>query len=175
MVNKSNCQSKPESIVTITRDNIIPCSPLKANCLFGGTCRLHLQVRRINQARNQRWSFRAGFLLCLYFVPENGGYMFLWNVGWLSTADWTLHNHRLTTWIPTSKISMAMSIFSLNLDLMCSKYKNELWYSFHSSALCYRGFHSIPGKFKGILFSPDNLRTDKLSGSLDTTSWPVLR
>jgi hypothetical protein len=40
-----------------------PCSPLKTNQCFGGTCPLHLEGRRINQARNrheagskQRWS-----------------------------------------------------------------------------------------------------------------------
>jgi hypothetical protein len=34
--------------------DITPCSPLKFNRHFGGTCRLHLQGRRISQARNQR-------------------------------------------------------------------------------------------------------------------------
>jgi hypothetical protein len=33
--------------------HITPCSLWKANQQFGGTCRLHLQGRRINQARNQ--------------------------------------------------------------------------------------------------------------------------
>jgi hypothetical protein len=33
--------------------NTMPCSPLKVNPRFGGTYRLHLQSRRINQARNQ--------------------------------------------------------------------------------------------------------------------------
>jgi hypothetical protein len=30
-----------------------PCIPLKINWLFGGTCRLHLQGRRISEARKQ--------------------------------------------------------------------------------------------------------------------------
>jgi hypothetical protein len=34
--------------------DIAPCSPLKVNRRFGGTCRLHLQGRRISRARNQR-------------------------------------------------------------------------------------------------------------------------
>jgi hypothetical protein len=38
--------------------DIAPCNPLKVNRRFGGTCRLHLQGRRINQARNQRESRR---------------------------------------------------------------------------------------------------------------------
>jgi hypothetical protein len=32
----------------------MPCSPLKANWRFGGTCRLYRKCRRINQAKNQR-------------------------------------------------------------------------------------------------------------------------
>jgi hypothetical protein len=47
---------------------ITPCSPLKVNRRSRGTCRLHLQVGGINQARNQHQRF----------VPEDG----------------TLHNHR---------------------------------------------------------------------------------
>jgi hypothetical protein len=34
---------------------ITACSPLKVNWRFGGTCRLHLQGRKINKARNQHW------------------------------------------------------------------------------------------------------------------------
>jgi hypothetical protein len=33
--------------------DITPCSPLKVNRHFGGTCRLHHQGRRISQTRNQ--------------------------------------------------------------------------------------------------------------------------
>jgi hypothetical protein len=43
-------------------------SPLKVNQRFGGTCRLHLQGRRISQERNKRESrwearFHTGFLV----------------------------------------------------------------------------------------------------------------
>jgi hypothetical protein len=41
--------------------DITPCSPLKANRCFGGTCRLCLQGRRMCQARNQ-------FLLATCFM-----------------------------------------------------------------------------------------------------------
>jgi hypothetical protein len=34
--------------------DITPCSPLKVNRRFGGTCRLHLQGRRMRQVRNHR-------------------------------------------------------------------------------------------------------------------------
>jgi hypothetical protein len=47
----------------------MPCSPLKVNRRFGGTCRLHLQGR--NQATNQRESTWR-------YIPQ----------------DSTLHNHR---------------------------------------------------------------------------------
>jgi hypothetical protein len=58
--------------------DITPVSPLKVNRHFGGTCRLHLQVRRISQAKNQRG---GGFLLGLFFDPEDEGDMFLRDVG----------------------------------------------------------------------------------------------
>jgi hypothetical protein len=52
--------------------DITPCSPLKVNRRFGGTCRLHIQGRRISQARN----------------------MLLRNVGWLSTDYTALYLRR---------------------------------------------------------------------------------
>jgi hypothetical protein len=36
--------------------DIKPCSPLKVSRRFRGTCRLHLQGRRISRARNKRES-----------------------------------------------------------------------------------------------------------------------
>jgi hypothetical protein len=52
--------------------NITPCSPLKVNRRFGGTCHVHIQVRRISQAALLATSFHAGFLLCLFSDPEDG-------------------------------------------------------------------------------------------------------
>jgi hypothetical protein len=55
-------------------------SLLKVNRRFGGTYRLHLQVRRIREARNQC----EGKCTCfhgLLFGPEDGGDLFLRNVG----------------------------------------------------------------------------------------------
>jgi hypothetical protein len=57
--------------------DLTPRNPLKVNRRFGGTCRLHLQDRKINQGRNQRESRRARFLTGLFFDPEDGGYVFL--------------------------------------------------------------------------------------------------
>jgi hypothetical protein len=67
--------------------DMTPCSPLKINRRFGGAYRLHLQVRRISRARNQRESryavlatcFHVGFFIDLFFVREDGGDMFLRN------------------------------------------------------------------------------------------------
>jgi hypothetical protein len=42
---------------------ITPCSPLKVNRRFGGTYRLHLQGRKISQARNPRENRWQGFIL----------------------------------------------------------------------------------------------------------------
>jgi hypothetical protein len=44
---------------------------LVVNRCFGGTCRLHLQYRRIRKTRDQREA--GGFLLGLFFDTEHGG------------------------------------------------------------------------------------------------------
>jgi hypothetical protein len=54
--------------------DITQCSPLKVNRRFGGTYRLHLQALLAT-------CFYTGFLLGLYFDPEDGGDMFVRNVG----------------------------------------------------------------------------------------------
>jgi hypothetical protein len=54
--------------------SITPCSPLKMNRRFGGTYRLHLQVRRISRARNQRessWQVTSACnLISLWFLAR---------------------------------------------------------------------------------------------------------
>jgi hypothetical protein len=70
--------------------DITPRSPLRANGHFGGTCRLHLQGRRISQARNQReYMWQAQLWSGLLFDREDRNDMFLWKVGWIST-DYTV-------------------------------------------------------------------------------------
>jgi hypothetical protein len=54
--------------------DITLCSLLRLNRRFGGAYRLHVQGRRIRLARNQHE-------LILFFYPEDGGDMFLRNVG----------------------------------------------------------------------------------------------
>jgi hypothetical protein len=43
--------------------DITSCSPLKVNGSFGGTCRLHLQGRKVSWERNQRESLSPAFTL----------------------------------------------------------------------------------------------------------------
>jgi hypothetical protein len=65
--------------------HITPCSPVKVNGCFGGTHRLHLQGRGVSRARNQAWCLlHVLFFLGLFVDTEDGGNMFLQNVGWLS-------------------------------------------------------------------------------------------
>jgi hypothetical protein len=54
--------------------DITPCSPLEVNRRFGGTYRLHLQALLAI-------CFHTGFLLGLFFNPEDSGNKFLRNVG----------------------------------------------------------------------------------------------
>jgi hypothetical protein len=65
---------------------ITPCNPLKVNRGFGGTYRLHLQGRIIYRPRYQRESRRLA-----EFYSEDGGDMFLRNVGWFSTGFTALY------------------------------------------------------------------------------------
>jgi hypothetical protein len=64
--------------------DITPYSPLKVNPHFGGTYRLHLQGPRISREETSVKGGKqshTGFLLGLFFVPEDGGDMFLRNIG----------------------------------------------------------------------------------------------
>jgi hypothetical protein len=61
-----------ESLTTLVTKSsvfwdITPCSPLKINRRFGRTCHLHLQGRRISQARNQHESSACHLLSCLTY------------------------------------------------------------------------------------------------------------
>jgi hypothetical protein len=56
--------------------DMTPCSPLSVNRLFGGTYRLYLQGRRNKFSKKSTSKQMASF-----FDPEDGGDMFLRNVG----------------------------------------------------------------------------------------------
>jgi hypothetical protein len=54
--------------------DIMPCSPLKVNQRFGGTCHFHFQSRRISQEKKsmKQAAVLSGFLLSLLFYLEDG-------------------------------------------------------------------------------------------------------
>jgi hypothetical protein len=53
--------------------NITPCSPLKVNRRFGGTCRLSIQCLKIIQARNRRKRrWKASTILLKHRLTFNG-------------------------------------------------------------------------------------------------------
>jgi hypothetical protein len=74
--------------------DLMPCSPLKVNRRFGGTW-LPYSDSRNKPARNQsevRW--QAEFLHGLFFDIEDGGDMFLRNVGLLPEDHTALYPRR---------------------------------------------------------------------------------
>jgi hypothetical protein len=84
---RSRCeQSKVLTAVVINNTifwNITPSSPLSVNRHFGETYRLHPQGRKNKLSKTPARTvdcFQAGFLLSLFFDPEDGGDMFLRNV-----------------------------------------------------------------------------------------------
>jgi hypothetical protein len=87
---------------------IIQWSPMKVNRCFWGIYHIHLQGWGVSQAWSHPKSepagfmlfccsiydlLRSGFLASLHFGPEDGGDMFLQNVGWLS-ADYMVQYRR---------------------------------------------------------------------------------
>jgi hypothetical protein len=104
ILNKFLCVVSEVLVAVVLKSSVfrdeISCSLLKANLCFGGKIRLHLQARKISQARNQREGsyachlLHAGFFLRLFFDPEDGGDMFLRNVRWLSTDYKALYPRR---------------------------------------------------------------------------------
>jgi hypothetical protein len=94
----------------------VPRSPLKVNRRFGGTFRIHLDGRKISQARNQLESI-TDFLLRLFVDTEDGGDMFLRNVGWLPTD--------YTGLCPRIYESSHKILFVLNFNFKI--FKRELW------------------------------------------------
>jgi hypothetical protein len=91
-INTANCSLQK----SYTFWDITPRSPMKVNRRFGGTCRLHLNGRRISQARNKREAAMeesSRFLIGEFFDPEDGD-TFLRKVGWLSTDYAALYPRR---------------------------------------------------------------------------------
>jgi hypothetical protein len=73
--------------------DITPCSPLKANRRFGETSPSSRSKNKPARALFVT-CFYAGFLLGLFFNPEDGRDMFLRNVGRLSTGYTALYPRR---------------------------------------------------------------------------------
>jgi hypothetical protein len=79
--------------------DIMPCSPLKVNRCFWGTYRLHLEGRRISQARNHRESrWQAEPLLARLILRPWRWRRYVWH----STDYTALYPRRLYPWRETS-------------------------------------------------------------------------
>jgi hypothetical protein len=60
--------------------DVTPCSPLSVNRRFGGTYRLHLQDRKNKLSKHS--AFKLVSCWTYFFDPEDGGDIFLRNIGW---------------------------------------------------------------------------------------------
>jgi hypothetical protein len=77
--------------------DVTPCSLLRCNRRFGETYRVHLQGRRKLYQHEPASTQMASkmFLLKFFFDPEDGGDVFLRNVGCISTDYTASHPRRL--------------------------------------------------------------------------------
>jgi hypothetical protein len=110
--------------------DITPCSPLRVNRRFGGTCRLHFQGRKMSCTRDQRESschlLSRWSLAQLIFIPWRWSRYVPRNVGWLSTGSAC---HLLSRW------SLAQLIFStLKMEAIGS---SETWVDFQQTTRRY--------------------------------------
>jgi hypothetical protein len=76
--------------------------------------------------------FHAGFLLGLFFDTEDGGDMFLRNVGWLPAdymvlypEDSTLHNHRCEN-LKSCKFHIHSENIKLHFCVFCSRTQSDV-------------------------------------------------
>jgi hypothetical protein len=75
--------------------NKTPCSPLEINRNFGGTSSMPNKPGKKREASKQSLMLvHAGFLLGLFFDHEDGGAMFVRNVGLFSTDYTALYPRR---------------------------------------------------------------------------------
>jgi hypothetical protein len=141
------------------------CSPLEVNRCFWGTCRLHLWAQGISQAK-----LHTSFLLSLLLDSEDGGDMFLRNIGWLSRDYIVLYPRRQNFLLISCLISdrcdgntcrfkyicfMSCLLFCCAFNLPWNKNENSLLSWFVSSwtepvLLCFRTTPLLYALFKWI-------------------------
>jgi hypothetical protein len=117
--------------------NIIPCSSLQVNRSFGGTYRLHLQIQRVSQARNQRSA------CCLVFVDILSGLLFdsedvreavLRNMGCFSLDHTALYTRRWNS----SEMYMCELLIWWFVFVFCDLRCLSVWYMLRiEQKMCY--------------------------------------
>jgi hypothetical protein len=128
--------------------DITPCSPLRVNEPFGGTCRLHLQNQRISQPRNQNkdllatWFTVVSFLTYSSTLKMEATCSFEMPVDFQRTTrryipeDITLHNHRCKNLTSYMLLHIKQKLYIYIYSYMCVNYL-----TCDSKLYCNRALH----------------------------------
>jgi hypothetical protein len=118
-----NENSHPLLPLKITSKNsifwyITQCSPLKHNRRFGATCRPPSVSKDKPSKKPEKLTICLNLVSCLAYSPnpEDGGYMFLRNVRWLST-DYTVLHLRRENSVRTSNPTPSVYVLFINIQI----------------------------------------------------------
>jgi hypothetical protein len=135
--------------------NIMLCSLLKVNRCFRGIYHFHLQGRALLVS-----CFHTGFSLGLFFDHEDGGDIFLWNVGWslaVYTALYPRINNSFAICLFQENVMNSLTGCNTDTNIFCRTCSLQLQCQRVSQAFtCRTRLHASPGVLLVKLFNPED-------------------